>query len=236
MKRIITLSLLTIIMVMPMFSQPRSHAPLRHRPALGPIASRSHLQSRSYNSNSRRFLPIDTYYGLRIGTGISTVMSDDNRLDGGSPKTGLNLGFVTGFQLEPATPIYVETGLLYAEKGGKGDYHGSFTYSMNYLEVPLVLKYMHNFDTRTSLQPFAGVYGALGVSGQMKNFEQREAYSVFDDDGFRRLDAGLRLGCGLQFDFLYAEMGYDLGLTNISRDFFDNSHTGSFFANIGVNC
>ena len=233
MKRIVTLSLLTIIMVMPMLSQPRGHAPLRNRPVHGPIVSRSHYQPRSYSSH--HFLPVDTYYGLRIGAGLSTVMSDDHRLDGGSPKTGLNLGFVTGIQLEPATPIYVETGLLYAEKGGKGDYHGSFTYSMNYLEVPLVLKYMHNFDTRTSLQPFAGVYGALGVGGQMKNFDERRAYSSFDDDGFRRLDAGLRFGCGLQFDYFYAEMGYDLGLTNISRDFFDNSHTGSFFANVGVN-
>ena len=34
---------------------------------------------------------------------------------------------------------------------------------------------------------------------------------------------------------LYAEVGYDFGLSNISRDYFEDAHTGSLFATIGVN-
>jgi hypothetical protein len=45
----------------------------------------------------------------------------------------------------------------------------------------------------------------------------------------------VRLGCGLQFDHLYAELGYNIGLANVSRDDFNTAHTGCFFANVGVN-
>ena len=178
----------------------------------------------------------DNYYGLRLGAGFTTVNSDDSRLDGGTSKAGLNLGFAAGFQIVPSSPLYFETGLYYTEKGGKGSLGGqSFTYGMNYLEVPLLMKYQYNMTPRTSIQPFFGVYGAIGVSGEIKDFQQHRADSSFSDDAFKRLDGGLRLGCGLQHDFLYAEIGYDIGLANVSRDNFNTAHTGCLFANIGVN-
>lgn len=39
----------------------------------------------------------------------------------------------------------------------------------------------------------------------------------------------------MQFDLLYAEVGYDIGLSNISQDYFDSTRTGSLFATVGVN-
>jgi len=225
MKRMILLSLLALLTTMTASAQYPRYGYGRHA-----TPRSSHYSPRnSYHS------AFDAYYGLRIGMGVATVNSDDRYLDGGSAKTGLNLGVVAGIQLAPATPFYVETGLYYAEKGGKGNYGGDFTYSLNYLEVPLLLKYQYNFDRLASIQPFAGVYGSLGVSGKIKDFDQRVAYSSFDDDAFKRLDAGLRLGCGLQFDHLYAEVGYDLGLANISHDYFGDAHTGDFFVNFGLN-
>lgn len=60
---------------------------------------------------------------------MSIVNSDDRYLDGGTAKMGLNVGFVAGFQLAPSTPVYLETGLSYKEKGGKGSYQGDrFSY------------------------------------------------------------------------------------------------------------
>ena len=99
---------------------------------------------------------------MRIGLGVATVNADDRFLDGDSPKAGLGIGFAAGLQVAPATPVYLETGLSYVEKGGKGGTGGSYTYSMNYLEVPFLVKYQHNFDRLTSIQPFAGVYCASG--------------------------------------------------------------------------
>lgn len=178
----------------------------------------------------------DVYYGLRLGLDVSTVNSDDRYLDGGTAKTGLNVGAVVGFQLAPGSPVYLETGLSYMEKGGKNMLDGQkFTYGLDYLEVPLVMKYFIDVDRYFSVQPFVGGYMGVGVAGKIKNFQQRQAYSSFDNDGFQRFDAGLRLGCGIQYDHLYAEIGYDVGLANVSHDYFDTAHTGCFFATIGVN-
>lgn len=151
-------------------------------------------------------------------------------------RTGLNVGIVTGFQLGYHSPIYFETGLSYVEKGGEGRYEGSkFTYGLNYLEVPLLIKYIHSFTPNINIQPFIGGYMAIGVGGKIKDFGQRQAYSSFDKDGFNRFDGGVRIGCGVQLDLFYAELGYDFGLANISHDYFDTSHNGSLFATIGVN-
>lgn len=234
MKRLSLLSLLVMLTVMTATAQPGRYGYGR------PSSHRNHPSYRSPYATPRsayasRGSAFDVYYGLRLGMGVSTVNSDDRYLDGGSAKTGLNVGVVAGFQLAPATPFYLETGLYYAEKGGKGNYNGPFTYSLNYLEMPFVLKYQYNFDPITSIQPFVGVYGSLGVSGKIKDFDQRRAYSSFDEDAFQRCDGGLRLGCGLQFDHLYAEVGYDLGLANVSHEYFSDAHNGSLFLNVGLN-
>ena len=135
-----------------------------------PPSYRSH-----YTPAPRSRSAIDGYLGLRIGLGVATVNADDRFLDGGSPKAGLNLGVVGGLQLAPATPLYLETGLSYTEKGGK---NGTYSYNMNYLEVPLLVKYQHNLDPLTSIQPFVGVYCSAGVSGKIKEKNERRSFSA----------------------------------------------------------
>ena len=192
-------------------------------------------RSSYYADVPRHHSAIGGYFGLRVGFGVATINADDRYLDGDSPKAGLNIGVAAGVQLAPATPLYLETGLSYIEKGGKGGPNCSYSYGLNYLEVPFLIKYQHNFDRLTSIQPFAGVYCAAGVGGKIKEKDQRLTQSSFSDDAFKRFDGGVRIGCGLQFDHLYAELGYDIGLTNVSRDDFNTAHTGCFFANVGVN-
>ena len=226
MKRIM-IALMSLVLTLPALAQygrPHyySRPPAAYRPA--PV----HSPRPSY---------ADIYYGLRIGAAFATVNSDDRYLDGGSAKTGLNVGFVAGFQVAYRSPVYFETGLSYIEKGGKGHYEGTkFTYSLDYLEVPLVMKYMIDVDRSFSIQPYIGGYLALGVAGKIKDFGNRQAYSSFDSkEGFQRFDGGIRIGCGLQYDFVYAELGYDIGLANISHDYFDTSRTGALFATVGFN-
>ena len=224
MKRIM-IAMLSLMLTLPMMAQygrPRNY---------GSTYGRS-----SYTRPTYRHNPVNSYVGFRIGGAFSTVNSDDKYLDGGTMRSGLNVGVVAGFQVAPHAPIYFETGLSYVEKGGKGSYDGSkFTYNLDYLEVPLLLKYDCRVDRDLSIQPFIGGYLAAGVGGKIKDFGHRQAYSSFDDDAFQRFDGGIKLGCGVQFNYLYAELGYDFGLANISRDYFDDAHTGSLFATIGIN-
>lgn len=186
------------------------------------------------------------YYGLRLGLGLTSVYSDNSELDGGSLQAGLNIGGVIGFQLSPDYPVYLESGLMYMEKGGKGTNYSQqgnsstydkskFTYSLNYLELPILVKYVYDIDQDLSIQPFAGGYFAVGVSGKMKNYSNRESKSSFDSDYFKRLDGGLRIGCGIQYQVLYGELAYEYGLANIARDEFESAHNGAFMINVGVN-
>ena len=203
----------------------------RHRPM-----PRVRHTTTYYSPRNNSYTHTNAYYGLRIGMGISTILSNDHSLEGGTTRTGLNLGMAAGFQVAPSTPLYIETGLYYIEKGGERDRDESLTYNLNYMEVPLLIKYQIGIDSNTSVQPFCGVYAALGVSGKKKDYMQRTASDAFEGaDGFKRYDGGLRLGCGLQVSHLYGEVGYDLGLADIGHDFFDRAHTSCIFASIGVN-
>ena len=227
------MGLLTSICAMAQPTGRHGYTPRRLPAPPRPSYPASHYSSSTYGERMRS---TDFYFGLRLGLNVAYVNSNDRYLDGGTPKAGLDIGMAAGVQLAPATPVYLESGLYYSEKGGKGTCDGkTFTYQLNYLEVPLLMKYCIDIDRKTSVQPFAGVYASVGVGGKMKDFNNRKAYSAFADDAFHRLDAGVRLGCGLQFAPVYMELGYDWGLANISHDYFDTAHTGAFFATVGVN-
>lgn len=218
-KRRIIMVLLTIVMAVPTMAQ---YSNYRHT-----TPRQQHNYSREDN---------DVYYGLRLGLAVSTVNSDDERLDGGNSKAGLNVGAALGYQLSSSAPIYLETGLYYTEKGGKGQNDNKkFTYSLHYLELPILIKYRCELDYDMSLQPFVGGYLALGVGGKIKNYDEREIYSSFSDNFFKRFDGGLRIGCGFEWQHLYADLSYEFGLANICHDYFDTSRNGTFYLNVGVN-
>lgn len=209
-----------------------------------PSSAQHYTQSRYYNKQTghldygRHYNDFpDSYFGFRIGPSFSYVNSDDSRLDGGNWQTGLNVGVVAGVALSNAQPLYLEGGLFYTEKGGKKDLANGkkMTYDLNYIEIPLVLKYKYNIDPHFSLQPFFGGYFASGVGGKIKNFEEREAENSFSKHNFQRFDGGLRIGCGVQYDMFYADLTYDIGLANICHDTFDKSRNGALQLNFGVN-
>lgn len=179
----------------------------------------------------------ENYYGLRIGPSFSTVNSDDPCLDGGDSQTGLNIGAVAGIALSDKAPLFLETGLYYTEKGGKKKIENGkkMTYDLNYLEVPITVKYAYPIDENFSIQPFAGGYLACGVGGKIKNYGLREAESSFSSDCFKRFDGGLRVGCGAAYDMFYFDITYDIGLANICHDEFDTSRNGCLTLNFGVN-
>lgn len=176
------------------------------------------------------------YYGLRLGLAVASVNSDDAQLNGSSAQAGLNVGAVIGFQLAQDFPVFLESGLFYTQKGGKGNFEGKkFTYDLNYLEVPILVKYKYSLDDDLSIQPFAGGYLALGVSGKVKDYGERSTCSSFSDDFFKRFDGGLRIGCGLEYQMLYVDAAYEFGLANICHSDFESSHNGCFYLNAGVN-
>lgn len=185
----------------------------------------------------------NNYFGLRLGLNLANVRSDANALNGSSMKTGVNVGLAAGFGLSRVTPIYLETGLYYTQKGGKSDNvetlsgKSKFTYDLGYLEVPLVLKYKYWIPStrNVTIEPYAGGFVAVGVAGQIKDYGNRQAFSSYENGYFNRMDGGIKLGLGVGFGIGYADITYDIGLANIGRDSFDNTHTGCLSFNLGVN-
>ena len=209
-----------------------------------PSSAQNYKNSRYYNRNTghldygrRNSNNQDVYFGFRIGPSFSYVNSDGNALDGGNWQTGLNVGVVAGVALSDQQPFYLEGGLYYIEKGGskKLDTGKKMTYDLNYLEIPVVFKYKYNVDPHFSIQPQVGGYFAAGVGGKIKNYQNRQAEDSFSEDYFRRLDGGIRVGCGVTYDMFYADLTYDIGLANIGHDVFDKTRNGGLQINVGVN-
>ena len=128
-----------------------------------------------------------------------------------------------------------ESGLYYVEKGGSSrNSDGRFTYGLDYLEIPLVLKYyIFTPGSRAVFQPFAGAYLGMGVGGEIKDYGNREAFSSFNNGYFRRGDSGLTFGCGVSYSFLYASLGYELGLANIGQDLFNETKNRALVFSVG---
>ncbi len=176
------------------------------------------------------------YYGVRLGLGLSHLQSDIASLDGNKTSAGLNFGFAAGINLSQEYPVILESGLYYVERGGEGRYDNhKITYDINYLSVPIVAKYRVHATDEISVLPFLGGYFALGISGKTKDHDTRQSRSSFGGDRFQRFDGGLKFGCGIEYQMLYLELAYDLGLSNISHDDFDDCHNRCFLINAGVN-
>jgi len=177
----------------------------------------------------------NTYFGFRFGWAISSVYSQADALDGQSPKSGIMAGVALG------TPFYgpmdFETGLYYVGKGGKstGTIGSKFTYNLDYLEVPFVIKYNYFISSVAALEPYFGGFASVGFAGQIKDYGERKAFSAYEDGYFRHCDAGLRIGCGLAMGNFYLDAGYDIGLANVGQDLFDNTRTSCFTLTCGVN-
>ena len=223
MKRTIILSLLCVILTLPALAQP------------GYGYGRPRVQTVGRHGNE--YVAWHSYYfGLRVGLNASHVNSSSPALDGSSVKSGLNFGIAAGTQLTYRAPLFLESGLYYSQKGGKsGSGNDKFTYDLNYLEVPLILKYKHFVGNQTSIQPYAGGYLAIATDGEIKDYGLRTAFSSFENGFFNRFDGGLKVGCGVGFNMLYLDASYDIGLSNIGQDDFDDTHNGCFTINVGVN-
>ena len=226
MKKTIIFSLLCVMLALPAIAQPG------YRYGRGP---QPRVQTVGRHGNE--YIAWHRYYfGLRVGMNASHVSSDSPSLNGSGVKTGLNIGFAAGTQLSYRAPLFLESGLYYTQKGGKsGSGADRFSYDLNYLEVPLLIKYKHFVGNQTTIQPYAGGYLALGTDGEIKDYMKRDRFSSFSDDYFNRFDGGLKIGCGVGFNMLYLDASYDIGLSNIGQDSFDDTHNGCFTLNIGVN-
>ena len=108
---------------------------------------------------------------------------------------------------------------------------------MTYLEIPVVFKYrFEEVSDDVCVEPFFGGFFAMGIGGKTKDFDNRVKRNSFGSGAYEHFDAGIRLGCGLGYRNLYAEMSYDWGLANIAQSNFNYLGYDSFDDTIRTRC
>ena len=165
------------------------------------------------------------YYGIRFGV-TSASLSGDIKSDA---SVGMTLAGIVGLRVSNTAPVFLESGFYYTERGGKlsgvtlvnpaGVNKGDVTLSYNNFEIPVVIKYGIVTNENIVILPFMGpTFG----------------YAVKCADELNRANMGFKLGCGVEYNQLYLEAGYHLGITD-AVDGALTGHSNAWFLNFGIN-
>jgi hypothetical protein len=184
-----------------------------------------------YSSGGFELDKENLYYGVRIGLTAANLSGDDIDAD---TKVGMAMAGVVGLRLSSTTPVFLESGLYYSERGAKDIGYTN-------LEVPVLIKYGIKATDEIAILPFVGPYFARACWGKTKLADvggTSVKVGTFDEKkwiGLNRMNMGFKLGCGAEYNKLYLEVGYQIGVTNISKKDDLSIHSNAFFANFGVN-
>ena len=165
------------------------------------------------------------YYGVRFGGTLASVNGD---VSVGS-KVGMTLAGVIGLRVSNSTPVFLESGLYYTQRGAK---EGNVTINSDNLEIPVLVKYGIKATDEIALLPFIGPYFAYAVTSEYKYKGE-----TVPKDQFRpnRNNMGFKLGCGVEYNKLYAELGYQFAVTNFVDSDDITAHNNALFLNLGLN-
>ena len=181
-----------------------------------------------YSSGGFSLNESTVYYGLRLGLNIAGISADDP-FDMDS-KTGMNLAGVVGLRLSETTPVFLESGLYYTERGAKKD---KDKVGLTYFEFPVLIKYGIQASDDIAVLPYIGPYFSYGIAGKQKI--KSLDYNKSSYKNFSHWDMGFKVGCGAEYNKLYAELGYQFGVANIAKDDDWDAHGHAFYINVGVN-
>ena len=178
-----------------------------------------------YSSGGFELDKENLYYGVRFGGTIASVGGD---VSVGS-KTGLTLAGVVGLRVSHSAPVFLESGLYYTQRGAKED---DLTITHNNLEIPVLVKYGVKATDDIVLLPFVGPYFAYAVSSEYKYKGSSASHNGFRPN---RNNMGFKLGCGAEYNKLYAEIGYQFAVTNFVDSDDITAHNNALFLNLGLN-
>ena len=172
---------------------------------------------------------------FRITGGLNlSNMLVKNDMDTYSDDFKMNPGFHIGATVEfPLTNrLSLGTGLLMDTKGFQTKEEGQDwvekeKLNLYYLDIPILLKVSHDFESGVEIFGAVGPYIGVGLSGKIKleyEFQGQKGSDEEDvewgndenEDFFRRFDSGLTFGGGVEIKSFLIGISYDLGLFNTS--------------------
>lgn len=172
------------------------------------------------------------------GMNFSNMVDKNNNYnfakeDNYKSRVGGHIGALIGFNL--SDNISLQTGLLISTKGVKEVYEDKwekeiYKINLTYLEVPLLVSY--NYEINDDFKIYGGLGPVLGVAigGKYiyKYIDKEDGESDKDvekisfgnneiRDGFKRLDVGLMVQAGAQYDKYRLGLFFNHGLLNQSN-------------------
>lgn len=168
--------------------------------------------------------------GLRAGINFNSIGKEakDDPLLKAENKTGFHIGAV--YNIDLIGGFAIEPGLYFTQKGfsldgetitvpgtSMFDFSAKGDANMNYLEVPVNVKYKLLDLEILGLDAHIGPFLAYGLGGKCEDSK------VFDNgDGdlnCKRFDFGLQMGIGAQIvKKVYAGVNYDMSLTKVDAE------------------
>ena len=173
-------------------------------------------------------------YGGRLGLNMGNITA--NNIQDNGARMGLHIGGMMQYPI--AENILIQPELLYSMKGVKFDYPGGSesTLAMDYLEIPVMVKYDYVMPT-VRIQPYLGPSFGILLSAKDKWEGGGSSGTTDFKDDTNALDVGLNIGADVVFmkNFM-AGLRYNMGLANVQKDPAnddDKYYTRTFMINFG---
>nr|MBN2277654.1 PorT family protein [candidate division Zixibacteria bacterium] len=146
--------------------------------------------------------------GIKLGIGFAGINTDYDELDEFlDSRVGFTGGAFMTYSLNRQFAVQPE--ILYVSKGAEKDlFFVSAEWSIDYLELPVLLKYDLVPDGKVNPNLFIGPAFALLLSSELR----ASSYSVDVTDVMKSMDVGLVFGGGIEYKRITFDVRYTLGL------------------------
>lgn len=162
--------------------------------------------------------------GVKAGLNISSLAFDENEMNSSS-RTGFTAGVMVEIPL--AKNFSLQPELLYSQQGGKTSFFDSDvtnsnykgTIELNYLNIPLMLKYYVVKGLSVQAGPQIGIL--LKANNKYEDnflgYENHESFNLKDYS--TGIDTSVNFGLGYQFkDKFYTDLRYNISYSNVFKD------------------
>lgn len=164
-----------------------------------------------------------TSLGIKGGVNMSNFYGDE--LNDKNVRIGFHVGLAADYEF--AYNSAIQTGLFFTTKGVKlenTDWDAEYSENLMYIQLPVHYAYKIDVTPGTRVVLHAGPYVAYGIGGSRKASlgeisGEWDVDKIFGDGirQYKPFDAGLGLGVGTELGRFLVDLGWDMGLVNISR-------------------
>ncbi len=161
----------------------------------------------------------DSEVGIKGGANFSNFFNDE------VDDQNLRIGFQGGLFFKAALTDFfaIQPEVLYTQKGSTTKYdkfltgEGDITQKLDYIEVPILAV----INLGENLNVHAGPYLAYLMNASIENNNENNVFDGIEElneGDYERLDFGLAVGVGFEFEVIRFGIRYDYGLKNVGKD------------------